>query len=183
MRKNKMIVYSVCFTIILCLISPVCSCEKREPKFKPSPSEIISEISEQFPEYDTTDKSRKYYENGLKTTELSESDATDIYSTDKNKPVDLSKIEKYIIVMFDENNIDEIGIFKLYDKVNTGYVKEMAQTRITKMQDYCNMNENKTASEIFNNAEIRSYGVYVYYVAHSEKDKIFKIIEDALRGE
>ena len=37
-------------------------------------------------------------------------------------------------------------------------------------------------AKIFNDAEVRSYGNYVYYVSHPKKDKIFEIIENALRG-
>ena len=178
MRKNKTAIYVVCFMIMLCLVPPVYSCEKREPAVKPNPSEIMNKIAEQFPEYDKTsekNKNLKVYESGQKTRELSEETANEIYSGDKNKPVDLSKIEKYSIIQTGENSDGEIGIFKLYDKVNTDYVKEMAQTRITKMRD-------ENASDITNNAEIRSYGNYVYYVSHPQKDKIFEIIEDTLRG-
>ena len=93
--------------------------------------------------------------------------------------MDLSKIEKYSIIKAGENSAAEIGIFKLYDKTNAEYVKKMAQTRISKMQS---SSSDEKLSGIFNDAEIRSYGNYVYYVSHSQKDKIFEIIENALRG-
>ena len=179
MRKNKIayVLYILCFIIMLALLSFVYSCEKKEPEVKPAPSEIMKKIFDEFPEYKDAD-----YDNNIKSKELSESKATEIYSDDKNKPVDLSKIEKYSIMQAGENSADEIAIFKLYDKVNTDYVKRMAQTRITKMQDCANLNSDTNLSVIFNNAEIRSYGNYVYYVSHPQKDKIFEIIEKSLRG-
>jgi len=166
-------VYAVvlCCAIILFLMFSVYSCAKKEPVSKPSPDEIMEKIAEQFPEVSHDDK-------------LPETKINELYAKDKNKPVDLSKIEKYSIMLMQsgENSPEEIGIFKLYDKVNADYIKEIAQARITKMQDYNNKNNNAKTSEIINKAEKRSYGEYVYYVSHPLKDKIFEIIENALRG-
>ncbi|MCL1858116.1 MAG: DUF4358 domain-containing protein [Oscillospiraceae bacterium] len=142
----------------------------------------MKKIAAEFPGYDKYGKGADY-ESCKKSKELSDSKATELYSNDKNKAVDMSKIEKYSIIQAGENSADEIGIFKLYDKVNSEYVKEMAQTRILKMQDYAIKSSfDVNMSEIFNNAEIRSYGNYVYYVSHPQKDKIFEIIENSLRG-
>jgi len=170
--------YGICLIIMFSLALCLYSCEKKEPAAQPNPSEIMKKIAEQFPEYDKD----LDYDSGQKSKELSESKAVEIYSSDKNKPVDLSKIEKYSIIQAGEKSADEIGIFKLYDKVNTEYVKEMSQTRITKMQAHNNSKSDIALSEISNNAEVRSYGNYVYYVSHPQKDKIFDIIEDTLRG-
>ena len=182
MKKSKTVyvLYVLLFIIILALLSFVYSCEKKEPAVKLNPDEIMQKIAAEFSEYDKTAD----YESGKKSKELSEKKATELYSNDKNKPIDMSKIEKYSIIRFSENSADEIAIFKLYDKINSEYVKEMAQTRILKMQDYGNSvsDVNISMSEIFNNAEIRSYGEYVYYVSHAQKDKIFEIIESSLRG-
>ena len=154
---------------ILAIAMLCCSCEKREPEEQPDPGVIMKKISGQFPEYKEIN-----YESGNEAKKLSESNAAELYSDDKNKPVDLSKIEKYSVV---SKSNTEIGIFKIYDKTNAHYVKEMANTRISKMQ-------NAGVSEsTLNDAESRSYGNYVYYVSHPEKDKIFEIIEDTLRGE
>ena len=181
MGKKKKICL-VCGVIIFSLLLPVYSCAKKEPAANPNPNAIVRKISEQFPEYDKSAD----YDSGEKSKELSESKANELYSNDKTKPVDLSKIEKYFITLAkpSENSANEIGIFKLYDKVNADYVKEMAQTRISKMQEYCKSQSDIDISiiEAFNNAEIRSYGNYVYYVSHPQKDKIFEIIENTLRG-
>jgi len=131
----------------------------------------MQEIAGQFPEYEDINKNITY-ESGNKTKELSDKTAAEMYSEGKNKPVDLSKIEKYSVMAKSET---EIGIFKLYDKTNAEYVKKMTQTRISKMQ-------KSNISDTKNNAETRSYGNYVYYVSHKEKDKIFEIIENALKG-
>ena len=188
MQKNKTataIAYvprAILFIIILALLSAVYSCEKKEPAAKPDPGEIMKKIAEDFPEYNSKDIN---YDSGEKSKELQESKATELYSDDKNKPVDLSKIEKYSIKLKSKlTDADEIGIFKLYDKVNAEYVKDMAQTRISKIQENGSSNPDTDTdiSEILNNAEIRSYGNYVYYVSHPQKDKIFEIIENALRG-
>ena len=161
---------------MLSLLAFVYSCEKKEPKMQPAPFAIMQKIAEQFQEYNRDAD----YESNKKSKELLESKANEIYSDDKNKPVDLSKIEKYFIITADENSASEIGIFKLYDKVNTEYVKEMAQTRILKMQGQ--NNSDVELSKILNDAEVRSYGNYIYYVSHAQKDKIFEIIENCLRG-
>ena len=169
MRKNK-IFYIM---IILSALAFCYSCEKKEPAAQPEPSEIMSKITEKFP------GNQVKYDSGEKSGKLSESHANDMYSEDKSKPVDLSKIEKYSIIKSDGKSAAEIGIFKLYDKTNAEYVKKMAQARITKMQG---VDAGIEMSDIFNDAEIRSYGNYVYYVSHPQKDKVFKIIEDTLRG-
>ena len=181
-KKNKIAyaLYVLFFIIILALLSSVYSCEKKEPAVKLTPDEIMQKIAVEFPEYNKDAD----YDSSKKSSELSEKKATELYSDDKNKPVDMSKIEKYSITQFTEDSAGEIAIFKLYDKINAEYVKEMAQTRILKMQDYGNSisDVNISMSEVFNNAEIRSYGEYVYYVSHPQKDRIFEIIESSLRG-
>ena len=130
------------------------SCEKKEPEKQPAPDEIMKKISEKFPE-------------------ISEPAVSEIYLKDKDK------IEKYSVIKEKENSAAEIGIFKLYDKINADYVKDKAQAEILKMQE---KNSDTDLLKILNDAEIRSYGNYVYYVSHAQKDKIFKIIENALRG-
>jgi len=163
MQKSKIYIL-----FILLFLLFIYSCEKKEPAVRPDPDEIMRKIAGQFPEFTETKK-------------LPEAIVADMYSAGQNKPVDLSKIEKYIV--FDLTRDGEIAIFKLYDKVNTEYVKEMAQARISKLQEYGGFISDTGLSKILNGAEIRSYGNYVYYIAHSEKDKIFEIIEKSLRGE
>jgi len=166
---------------MLALLSLLYSCEKKEPAVKLAPGELVKKIAEQFPEYNRGAD----YESGNKSKELPESKATELYSDGKNNPADMSKIEKYVILVMQpgENPAEETGIFKLYDKVNADYVKQMAQARILKMQDYGNLISDTGIAAILNDAEIRSYGEYVYYVSHPQKDKIFEIIEKSLRGE
>ena len=187
MQKNKKInilnlsniVYII---IIVCLSAFINSCEKREPVSQPEPAGIMKKIGEKFPENKELKEENITYESGKKSKELSEKAAANLYSDDKYNPVDLSKIEKYSIIKNDGNSAVEIGIFKLYDKTNSEYVKKMAQTRISKLQSLNSKIKNTDMAKITNDAEIRSYGNYVYYVSHPQKDKIFKIIEDALRG-
>jgi len=171
MRKNKKISNIIYIIIILSLLTFIYSCEKKEPAAQPVPDEIMNKIAEYFPE-------------DIKIKNIPESELSELYAENKNNPVDLSKIEKYSVIKADENSAVEIGIFKLYDKTNSEYVKNMAQTRIAKMREsYKNKAKFEIdLSKILNNAEIRSYGNYVYYVSHRQKDKIFEIIENALRG-
>ena len=153
------------------------SCGKKEPAEQPDPNEIMQKITEQYLNSSGID----YYRSGKnansvsETKELSGEKATELYSRDKNKPVDLSKIEKYSISIIDADSDGEVGIFKLYDKAGANYVKEMTQTRIAKMQD-------KNPGGLFSGAEARSYGNYVYYVSHLKKDEIFELIENKLKG-
>ena len=188
MRKNKKVLNIIYIIIIISLLMFIYSCEKKEPAVQPDPDEIMKKISEYFPGDEKLNKESISYTSGEKSKELSESNAAEIYSEDKDTPVDLSKIEKYAIIKADENSAAEIGIFKLYDKMNADYVKKMAQTRITKMQSISasavikNSEFEINLSEIINNAEVRSYGNYVYYVSHRQKDKVFGIIENCLKG-
>ena len=154
----------------LAIMITMCSCEKREPEVQPDPGEIMREIAVQYPECKNT-----VYESGNIIKELTYAKAARIYSGGKNKPADMSKIEKYSVAADPDT---EVGIFKLYDRGSADYVKRMAQTRISKMRT----GGINLAAIIANNAEARSYGNYVYYVSHPEKDKIFEIIEDMLRG-
>ena len=170
MVKIKKIVILI-ITAILAISALCCSCEKREPAAQPDPAALMAKLAAHFPE--CGDDNIKY-ESGNKTRELSYTKAAEVYSENKNSPADMSKIEKYCVVS-NKNKDAEIGIFKLYDKANANYVKKMANTRISKMRA-------ENISETNNNAEARSYGNYVYYVSHSEKDKIFEMIEDMLRG-
>jgi len=153
--KTKIIIFVLYITLApLCF----CSCGKKEPAAQPDPADIIKKISDKFA------PGESLYDS--ETKKLTEQKAAELYSEDKNKPVDLSKIEKYAIII--NNNNSEIGIFKLYGQKNAEYVKSMARTRSLKIS--CD-------------AEVRSYGNYAYYVAHPQKDGIFKIIEDMLRGD
>ena len=165
MQKNNKTNF-ICFIILIIILSLfafVYSCEKKEPAVQPEPDEIMKKITDAIKDLP-----------GGKSIELSETNANELYASDKNKPADLSKIEKSSVIKATGSSAEEIGIFKLYDKNNTEYVKQMAQTRISKMQE--------SNIKTFNDAEIRSYGNYVYYASHPQKDKIFKIIEDTLRG-
>ena len=177
MRKNKpsnfiaYIIYVIYAVIILILPVFIYSCEKKEPEAQPDTDDVMKKIAAKFPEYEN---SKTIYKSGGKSTKLSDKSAMDLYSEDKSKPVDLSKIEQYSVYISEDESI-EIGIFKLYDKTNAEYVKDMAHTRISKIQ-------KDMSNEITNNAETRSYGNYVYYASHSRKDKIFEIIENALKG-
>ena len=170
MRKTKILFLTVFYVLIFAAV--LFSCEKKEPRVSPDTDKIVREISEQFPEYQNAN-SKTIYKSSDKNQELSDRSAIDLFS-EKNKPVDLSKLEQYSVYVSDENDF-EIGIFKLYDKTNAEYVKNMARTRISKIQ-------SQTDNATSNNAETRSYGNYVYYVSHPEKDKIFEIIEDSLKG-
>jgi len=152
MRK-KIIVVAVMLVIVLC------SCAKREPAKSPASEELANKISEQFKDLNINIEEKK---------------AEELFD-DKNN-MDFSKIENFAVR---QSKHGEIGVFRLYTDVNADYIKEAAHKRILKLQaEACGL-ENLN---IANNAEVRSYGNYVYYVSHNEKDKIFKIIEDELKG-
>ena len=191
MRKNKIFLPINISIIIIIFILCFYSCEKREPAAQPIPDEIVKKILEDFSEssegalnFDCVE-----YISGQKEKELSEKIAKGIYADnknenenkDENKSVDLSKIEKYSIRQSKKNPAVEIGIFKLYDKINADYVKDMAHNRIAKIQE--NNKDDINFLETANDAEARSYGNYVYYVSHPQKDKIFRIIENMLRDD
>jgi len=181
-------------TIIIIFISCLYSCEKKEPAVEPNPDEIMKKVLANFTdsENDAVKSDSVVYVSGMKDKELSEKTAKELYSESNkendNTVIDLSKIEKYSIRQPKENPVVEIGIFKLYDKVNADYIKDFINKRISKKQEIqkeniktINNRNSIDSLEIVNNAEVRSYGNYVYYVSHPKKDRIFKVIENALR--
>ena len=134
------------------------SCAKREPECTPNSDALTNKIASQFNEFSMVveeDKARELF--------------------DEKNDVDFSKIENFSIRQSDDS---EVGVFKLYSKANIDYVKDMAQKRVSKLQE--NAKDKLNVLRVANNAEVRSYGNYVYYVSHAEKDRIFKIIEEAL---
>jgi len=151
MRKRIIIV-----AVIIAMI--LCSCAKREPAQSPASEDLINKISEQFKDLNTS---------------LDEKKAQELL--DEKNDIDFSKIENFSIKQSKKHG--EVGVFKLYTAVNANYIKDVAQKRILKLQ--ADARDLKDLS-IANNAEVRSYGNYVYYVSHDEKDNIFRIIESEL---
>ena len=166
--------------MIMLTLTLFCSCEKREPAAQPVPNDVMTKILQDLSADDYTEYIEyTEYISGRKDKELSDKIVQIIYSDDEKNSVDMSKIAEYSIRQSKENPSVEIGIFKLYDKVNAEYVKNMSNNRIAKLRED---NQNDIYFlETANNAEVRSYGNYVYYVSHSEKDRIFRIIENMLR--
>ena len=153
MFKRFIIFVSIIFIMVLPF-----SCAKKEPAQNPDSDILANKISEKF--------------NDLSVS-LDEGKAKELF--DENNDADFSKIENFSVK---QSEYGETGIFKLYSDVNADYVKAMAAKRILKLQAEAGGLDNQAAA---NNAEVRSYGNYVYYVSHGEKDKIFKIIEDELQ--
>ncbi|MCL2771848.1 MAG: DUF4358 domain-containing protein [Oscillospiraceae bacterium] len=194
-KPKKIINFLINITVIIIFISCLYSCEKKEPAVEANPDDIMKKILADFSdsEHDAVKSSDCIvYKSGIKAKELSEKTAKELYSESNKKNddsvIDLSKIEKYSVRQSKENPAVEIGIFKLYDRVNADYIKDFMSKRISKKQEMQkenvkNMNSRNNINflETANNAEVRSYGNYVYYVSHPQKDRIFKIIENSLR--
>jgi hypothetical protein len=135
------------------------SCSKKEPAQSPDSDALTNKISGQFSDFNKTVEEKK---------------AKELF--DAGNDVDFSKVENFSVKQSEHG---EAGIFKLYSETNVEYVKQVAGKRISDLQEQADSLENLSTA---NNAEVRSYGNYVYYVSHSEKDRIFKIIEDELKG-
>jgi hypothetical protein len=135
------------------------SCAKKEPAQSPDSDILVGKISAQFSDFNINIESEK---------------AKDLFGGDNN--TDFSKVENFSVR---QSEYGETGVFKLYSEVSVDYIKDTAQKRILNLQENSgNLDDLVTA----NDGEVRSYGNYVYYVSHSEKDRIFKIIEDELKG-
>ena len=147
------------FISIIIMIVFCGSCAKKEPARSPDSDVLANKISEKF--------------NDLSVS-LGEDEARKLF--DEKNDIDFSKIENFSVRQ-SENG--ETGVFKLYSDANVDYVKQMAAGRVLKLQAEAGSFENQNRA---NNAEVRSYGNYVYYVSHSQKDRIFKVIEDVLKG-
>ena len=154
MKKIKI---SIIILSVLILLLIVYSCAKREPAQSPASDTLMEKINDQFSELNIN----------------VERDAIGAENT-----TDWTKVEDFSIKKYKYGEYSEVGIFKLYSGVNAEYIKEILQKRILSLQENA---ESLDALHIANNGEARSYGNYVYYVLHAEKDRIFKIIEDALR--
>lgn len=194
MKKTKKIIFLLIINIFIIIFTvSVYSCEKREPEGQPVPHSVMKKVLGHFDRKDDINSECVIYISGQKDKELSEKKAQEIYSKlpEKNEKngksqgdlIDLSKIEKYSIRQSKKNPAVEIGIFKLYDKINANYVREMSSNRIIKLQENIQniQSVQNDAIKTANNAEVRIYGNYVYYVSHAYKDEIFQIIENALR--
>ena len=154
--KRKFAIIALCAIVIMMI--GLYSCAKREPERTPNSDALTNKIASQFNELSIVveeDKARELF--------------------DEKNDVDFSKIENFSIRQAKDS---EVGVFKLYTHANVDYVKDVVQKRVLKLQE--NAKNNFNVLRIANNAEVRSYGNYVYYVSHAEKDRIFKIIEEAL---
>jgi len=135
------------------------SCAKKEPAQSPDSDILTNKISIAFSDLNIN---------------LAEEKARDLFDGGNN--TDFSKIENFSVIQSEQG---EAGIFKLYSESNADYIKNIAAERILKLQEEAG---GSAHLNIANNAEARSYGNYVYYASHAEKDRIFKIIEDELKG-
>ena len=162
MRYTRTIKFSLIVIMMIVTIGLLCiSCEKKELAQSPPSSILAEKISAQFTELNIN----------------ADNDAVKRIFGDKDKNnMDFSKIENFSVR---QSQNSEIGIFKLYSQENAGYIKELAQKRVLNLQTNA---YNLQKLYIANNGEVRSYGRYVYYAVHPEKDGIFKIIEDELKG-
>ena len=154
--KRKFAIIALLFVVSAAI--GLYSCAKREPECTPNSDALTNKIASRFNELSIVveeDKARKLFD-------------------DKND-VDFSKIENFSIR---QSTNGEVGVFKLYTHANVDYVKNIVQKRVSKLQE--NAKDELSILRVANNAEVRSYGNYVYYVSHAEKDRIFKIIEEAL---
>ena len=143
---------------IIMVAGLACSCAKREPAQSPASEVLAGKISAQFREFNAS---------------LEKDKAEELF--DEDNRTDFSKIENFFVR---QSKQGEVGAFKLYSDSNVEYVRELASNRILKLQGEA---DNLEKQHVANNAEVRSYGNYVYYAAHERKDEIFKIIEDTLR--
>ncbi|MCL2096018.1 MAG: DUF4358 domain-containing protein [Oscillospiraceae bacterium] len=150
----------IIFILLFSLFIYLYSCEKKEPENQPDPKDIARKIIDDISIGDIDI-----------VTEID----PELYTENKNEPIDVSKIEKYALLK-SEDLRTEISIFKLYDKTNSEYIKKICRTRIENIRKIREPNSEN------NNAEVRSYGNYVYYVSHSQKDKVFEVIENMLKN-
>jgi hypothetical protein len=185
--NNSKIIYVIIFTCLSLLY--FCSCEKKEPPVSPIPDELLQRvISELNLENDFAGVD---YKSDSEAQKLSESKAKELYmGEDKNKQaVDLSRIEKYSIKLGSDISANETGIFRVYDKSSSvEYVEDIVKNRLLSVQQKFKdfMGEDDDAHRQLNTAnsgEVRTYGEYIYYVIHPDKDKIFEKIENIFRDE
>lgn len=148
----------IIFINIIAALLFIYSCAKKEPAQTPASHVLTDKIS------------RRYGDLNIK---VGNEQAKDLFGV-KND-IDWTKVENLSVRQSEQG---EVGIFKLYSQANAGYIKQMAGERILNLQEHA---DNLYELRLINDGEARSYGNYVYYVIHTEKDGIFKIIEDSLR--
>ena len=154
------------FIIFVIIAGLLFSCAKKEPARSPASDILADKISGKFLDLDIKPEN---------------ADAKRLFGDD----FDFTKIENFAVRQSITGEAGEIGIFKLYSDSSVDYVKERAAERVLKLQ--ADAGELAGASGLSglktaNNAEVRSYGNYIYYVSHGQKDRIFKLIEDELKG-
>lgn len=189
-RLNQFNLIAVLGLILIYILVCCSSCAKKEPENSPLPEKIMADVIKDLELGEDFTGIVYNSESETEAQTLSEEKAKELYSEKENaknnQPIDISKIEKYIITLGTDTSPNEIGIFRLYrDSASTEYVKNMAKNRILSIQHKFEGSVSGVNSDIAvaNSGEARSYGNYVYYVIHPEKDKIFEKIEDIFKGE
>ena len=153
--KKKILI----FIYIIIMIVFNYSCQKKEPAQSPESNILTGKISAQFTDFNV---------------DVGDEKVKELFGGEND--IDFSKVENFSVKQSEQG---ETGVFKLYSDAGVDYIKDIAQKRILNLQENSSSLENLATA---NDGEARSYGNYVYYVSHSEKDKIFKIIEDELKG-
>lgn len=189
--KKRLIIY---ITISICLsLLYFCSCEKKEPPITPVPDKIMQKVLSELELNNDFSGNIYISESDSENQKLSADKANELYAgteTDK-KIIDLAKIEKYSIKLGTDSSANEIGIFRVYDKSSSvRYVEDIVRNRLLAVQqkfiDYMPDNDKiETQNQIntANSGEVRTYGEYIYYIIHPDKDKIFEKIETMFRSE
>ena len=165
MMKKLLPVFIVCAILIL----PLGSCAEKTSDV--APSAVIAALAEKIPLSATS-----YASDGNK---LSDSDAARLYSGDANAP-DMSLIESYALRECTMSDATEAGVFRVYSASDAGYVRDMCRERIQKQQKY--FAQYADQGPVANNAAVRAYGKYVYYVMAADMDGAFKVIEGMIQG-
>lgn len=148
---------------------------KREPAQSVSPEAIIKKISE----------------SGIISSELEILPAEgvkkfgqqDFLSLYGEENFDASSLSESVRGRYEtEDMIGEVGIFKLLGEDQIEKYRDVFARYAADMQKYYSDGGETEKTKIANNAEVRDYGHYVYYAVSDKKDKVFDIIESALRG-
>ena len=187
MKKINFSVIIIYILIFNCLY--YFSCEKKEPLVTPVPDEIMQKVIADL-ELDK-DFSGEIYKSGSENQKLSEEKAKELFSgEEKDKQIiDLEKIEKYSIRLGSDSSANEIGIFRTYNKSSSvKYIEDIVKNRLLavqhKFKDYISEDpDSQSPITTANSGEVRTYGQYIYYIIHPDKDKIFEKIEDIFRSE
>jgi hypothetical protein len=141
------------------------------------PFDIVTEVLMQYPDQIKVN-AVLYSESEDELLRLDDYYAT-LYLGSGSEDIDLDKFESYCVVSVPAGSATEIGVLKVKNISDIDYIVSLVKMHFTRIAGNFSSYIEEEA-EIARNAEVRTAGNFIYYVAAIEKDNIFSTMETIL---